>query len=55
MKTSTKPDTGFRNDAGKYAAYLEHMLGLRPESVALICCVLCRARQTTFFRKVPNE
>lgn len=23
MKTSTKPDTGFRNDAGKYAAYLE--------------------------------
>ena len=23
MKTSTKPDAGFRNDAGKYAAYLE--------------------------------
>ena len=23
MKTSAKPDTGFRNDAGKYAAYLE--------------------------------
>ena len=51
MKTSTKPDSGFRNDAGKYASYLEHKLGTRLEFVAAARYVHCLARQTTFLSK----
>ena len=51
MKTSTKPDTGFRNDAGKYASYLEHNLGKRPEFVAIARYVHCLPRQTRFLSK----